>query len=276
MSQFVPDSADAAGSRPNPAQAGAAHPEAHQEASFEDLETYLDYDEAQNAGTGSSRFAMNTEHRRKAGPLVMVETAFLASTAALIWLVNTYFPPGPVLRILFPLPMALVYLRWGARAAWMSALVAGLLLSVLMGPPRSLLFLIPYAIMGVQLGFTWVRGAHWYVSIFVGSLLGSLGFFFRLWLMSVLIGEDLWVYLTTQATQMLNWGLERLVTFGVLNIGVLGQANVGAVQILALVMVLLSNVVYLFTVHLAAWLLLERLGARIPAPPEWVQSLMEE
>jgi uncharacterized protein YybS (DUF2232 family) len=42
----------------------------------------------------------------------MVETAFLASTAALIWLVNTYFPPGPILRLLFPLPMALVYLRW--------------------------------------------------------------------------------------------------------------------------------------------------------------------
>jgi uncharacterized protein YybS (DUF2232 family) len=147
---------------------------------------------------------------------------------------------------------------------------------VLMGPPRSLLFLMPYALMGVQLGFTWVRGANWYVSIAAGTLLGSLGFFFRLWLMSVLIGEDLWVYLTTQVTQMLNWGLEKLVNFGILDIGVLGQANVEAIQILALVMVLLSNVVYLFTVHLAAWLLLERLGAKIPEPPAWVQDLLTD
>lgn len=271
MSSFLPNSA--VPNSPGPADSANSGPSSETEANFDDLETYLDYRAASDSGSWRPPA---TDHRRKAGPLVMVETAFLASTAALIWLVNTYFPPGPILRILFPLPMALVYLRWGPRAAWMSALVSGLLLSVLMGPPRSLLFLIPYAIMGVQLGFTWVRGANWYVSIAAGTLLGSLGFFFRLWLMSVLIGEDLWVYLTTQVTQMLNWGLEKLVNLGLLDIGVLGQANLEAIQILALVMVLLSNVVYLFTVHLAAWLLLERLGAKIPEPPAWVQDLLAD
>ena len=241
------------------------------ESDFDGLDTYLEYRTAEETDPGPDR-----SHHFKAGPLAMVETAFLASTAALIWLVNTYFPPGPILRLLFPLPTALVYLRWGPRAAWMSALVSGLLLSVLMGPPRSLLFLMPYALLGVQLGFFWARRANWYVSIAVGSLLGSVGFFFRLWLSSLLIGEDLWVYLTTQVTQMLNWGLERLVGLGLLDVGVLGQANVEAVQLLALVTVLASNVVYLFTVHLAAWLLLGRLGAKIPEPPGWVQDLLKE
>ena len=239
---------------------------------FDGLDTYLDY----RASELEADAAPDLSHRLKSGPLAMVETAFLASTAALIWLVNTYFPPGPILRLLFPLPMALVYLRWGPRAAWMSALVSGLLLSVLMGPPRSLLFLMPYALLGVQLGFLWARRANWYISIGAGSLLGSLGFFFRLWLMSLLIGEDLWVYLTTQVTQMLNWGLERLVGLGILEVGVLGQANVEASQLLALVSVLASNVVYLFSVHLAAWLLLGRLGAKIPAPPGWVQDLLKD
>ncbi|MBE9140529.1 DUF2232 domain-containing protein [Nodosilinea sp. LEGE 07088] len=238
---------------------------------FDELETYLDY-RSPEAETN----APDWSHRLKSGPLAMVETAFLASTAALIWLVNTYFPPGPILRLLFPLPTALVYLRWGPRAAWMSALVSGLLLSVLMGPPRSLLFLIPYALLGVQLGFFWARRANWYVSIAVGSLLGTAGFFFRLWLSSLLVGEDLWVYLTSQVTQMLNWGLERLVGLGLLDVGVLGQANLEAVQLLALVSVLASNVVYLFTVHLAAWLLLGRLGATMPAPPGWVQDLLKD
>lgn len=257
---------------PDPGSGSKFVPPAEAAASdFDGLETYLDY-RAPETNTGEP----DLSHRFKAGPLAMVETAFLASTAALIWLVNTYFPPGPILRILFPLPMALVYLRWGPRAAWMSALVSGLLLSVLMGPPRSLLFLIPYALMGVQLGFFWVRRANWYVSIALGSLLGTIGFFFRLWLSSVLVGEDLWVYLTTQVTQMLNWGLERLVGLGLLDVGVLGQANVEAVQLLALLSVLASNVVYLFTVHLAAWLLLGRLGAKIPEPPGWVQDLLKE
>jgi uncharacterized protein YybS (DUF2232 family) len=257
---------------PDPTSGSQSVPPVEADANdFDGLETYLDYraTEADSEGPDMS-------HRLKSGPLAMVETAFLASTAALIWLVNTYFPPGPILRMLFPLPTALVYLRWGPRAAWMSALVSGLLLSVLMGPPRSLLFLIPYALLGVQLGFFWLRRASWYWSIAVGALLGTVGFFFRIWLSSVLVGEDLWVYLTTQASQMLNWGLERLVGLGLLNVGVLGQANVEAVQLVALVSVIASNVVYLFTVHLAAWLLLGRLGAKLPDPPGWVQDLLKD
>lgn len=270
--KFTPPGGSQADLTPGETEAG---PEmAAADSDFDQLDTYLN-----STATGSSRLTLRPDpraHHHKAGPLVMVETAFLASTTALIWLVNTYFPPGPILRILFPLPIALVYLRWGARAAWMTALVTGLLLAVLMGPPRSLLFLMPYALLGVQLGFNWVRGDSWYSSILIGAVLGSLGFFFRLWLMSILVGEDLWGYLTTQATQMLNWGLDKLVGWGFLNLGVLSQTNLQAIQVLALAMVLVSNVVYLFTVHLAAWLLLERLGSRLPDPPEWVQSLLED
>ncbi|HEY9861167.1 MAG TPA: hypothetical protein V6D16_16825, partial [Candidatus Obscuribacterales bacterium] len=69
--------------------------------------------------------ALAEPHVQTGAPLAMVETAFLASTASLIWLVNYYFPMGPLLRIFFPVPIALVYLRWGHRAAWMSALVSG-------------------------------------------------------------------------------------------------------------------------------------------------------
>ena len=69
-------------------------------------------------------------------PIVLVETAFLASAAALIWLINFYFPIGPIM-LLFPLPMTLIYLRWGNRPAGMTILISMLLISVLMGPLRS-------------------------------------------------------------------------------------------------------------------------------------------
>jgi uncharacterized protein YybS (DUF2232 family) len=114
--------------------------------------------------------------QRHSLPLVMVETAFLASAASLIWLINYYFPLGPVLRIFFPIPMALLYLRRGQRAAWMGTLVSGLLLSVLMGPTRSILYVMPYAFMGVQLGVMWRRGSNWYFSIAIGTILGTIGF----------------------------------------------------------------------------------------------------
>jgi uncharacterized protein YybS (DUF2232 family) len=199
--------------------------------------------------------------------LVLVETAFLASTASLIWLVNYYFPLGPVLRIFFPVPIALVYLRWGHRAAWMSALVSGLLLSVLMGPPRSIQFFMPFGLLGVLLGACWRRRTTWAVSISLGALLGSIGFFFRFWLVSILLGEDLWVYLMTQVTQLAEWIFVKL--------GLLATPSLVLIQAIAVGMVVLNNIVYLFVVHIAAWFLLDRLGNPIPRPPNWVQVMLD-
>ena len=199
--------------------------------------------------------------------LVLVETAFLASTASLIWLVNYYFPLGPVLRIFFPVPIALVYLRWGHRAAWMSALVSGLLLSVLMGPPRSIQFFMPFGLLGVLLGACWRRRTTWAVSIGLGALLGSIGFFFRFWLVSILLGEDLWVYLMTQVTQLAEWIFVKL--------GLLATPSLVLIQAIAVGMVVLNNIVYLFVVHIAAWFLLDRLGNPIPRPPTWVQVMLD-
>ncbi|MBP5972201.1 DUF2232 domain-containing protein [Brasilonema sp. CT11] len=200
-------------------------------------------------------------------PLRMVETAFLASTASLIWFINFYFPLGPVLRIFFPVPIALVYLRWGKRAAWMAAVTCGLLLSVLMGPVRSLLFVIPFAFMGVLLGSTWNRRVPWIVSITLGALLGTIGVFFRIWLMSVLTSEDLWIYVINQVTDFVEWV--------VLKLGILVNPSVFWIQVGAIALIIFNNFIYLFTVHLAAWLLLDRLGNPIPRPPRWVQVIMD-
>ncbi|NBD16929.1 MAG: DUF2232 domain-containing protein [Cyanobacteria bacterium] len=199
--------------------------------------------------------------------VVMVETAFLASAAGLIWLINFYFPPGPLLRLLFPLPIALVYLRRGMRASWMSALIVGLLLSILMGPTRSILYVIPYGIMGIQLGACWCRRSSWELSIAVGAIIGTFGFFFRFWLLSIFLGEDLWLYVTSQIAQFLEWGFVQL--------GLLAQPSLWLVQAIALVTIILNSIIYVFAVHLVSLLILNRLGNPIPSPPHWVQVILD-
>jgi uncharacterized protein YybS (DUF2232 family) len=200
-------------------------------------------------------------------PIVLVETAFLASAASLIWFVNFYFPMGPLLQIFFPTPIALVYLRSGKRAAWMAALISGLLLTILMGPPRSIQFVVPYGLMGVLLGYLWRRNASWGWSIFLGTGLATIGSFFRIWLVSLLLGDDLWTYSTIQVTGFLDW----LFT----NLGFLTQPSLPLVQLMAVGLIVLRNFVYLFIVHVVAWFLLDRLGDHIPNPPKWVQTLFE-
>lgn len=216
--------------------------------------------------------ALTTEQKqlsllKPSTPLVMVETAFLASTASLIWLINYYFPLGPLLRIFFPIPIALVYLRRGKRAAWMAAGVAGLLLTVLMGPTRSVLFLVPYGLIGVQLGAFWLWGLSWFASITTGTIIGTFGFFFSFWLLSILSGEDLWIYLINQVTQLADWLFVKL--------GLLYVPSSWLIQILALFMIVLNNLIYLFVVHLVALVVLDRLGNSIPRPPQWVQILLD-
>jgi len=226
-----------------------------------------DEDTGESNTFSGSGFPSPTPPVKRTAPLVLVETAFLASTASLIWLVNSYFPPGPLLRIFFPVPIALVYLRWGHRAAWMSAFVSGLLLSVLMGPPRSIQYFIPFALLGVLLGACWRRRTSWAVSIFLGTILGTIGFFFRFWLLSILLAEDLWVYGINQVTSFLDWLFLKL--------GLLIEPSVIVINLIAIAIVIISNLVYLFVVHLASWLLLERLGNPIPPPPHWVQVILD-
>ncbi len=201
-------------------------------------------------------------------PRAMVETAFLASTSALLWLINFYFPIGPVFRMLFALPTAIAYLRWGKRASWMTAIVASLLLGVLMGPPRSIQFLIPYGFLGVLLGGLWRAKASWAVSMGWGLLLQTLGLLFQTALVSLLVGTNLWLYLNQQVRGLLAWGFEKL--------GILLDPSLQAVQIVALGMIALQAFLYLLLVHLVALLLMERLGHPIPDPPAWLQNMLDD
>jgi uncharacterized protein YybS (DUF2232 family) len=201
-------------------------------------------------------------------PRAMVETAFLASTSALIWLINFYFPIGPLFRMLFALPTAIAYLRWGKRASWMTAIVASLLLGVLMGPPRSIQFMIPYGFLGVLLGGLWRAKAGWLRSMGWGILLQTVGLLFQTALVSLLVGTNLWLYLNQQVRGLLSWGFEKL--------GILIEPSLDAVQLVALVAVVIQASLYVLLVHLVALLLMERLGHPIPAPPAWLQALLDE
>ena len=215
----------------------------------------------------SSRTKTTKKTKATTNTVVMVETAFLASAASLVWLINFYFPFGPFLKVFFPIPIALIYLRRGNRASWMAAVVSGLLLLVLMGPTRSIIFFMPYGLMGVLLGACWHSRRNWGVSIGLGAAIGSLGILFRFWLTSLLLGENLWVYVITQITKLLDWVFFRL--------GILAQPDFALIQILALGSIVVQNLVYLFAVHLVALMLLDRLDNPIPRPPEWVRVLLD-
>jgi uncharacterized protein YybS (DUF2232 family) len=97
-------------------------------------------------------------------------------------------------------------------------------------------------------------------------LIGSVGFLVRVAVLSVLLGENLWVLITTAAAQV----LDRL--FELLQLG--GAPDLPQVQLMALALVLLQNLIYLLALHAVALWIFPRLRSPISEPPALLKPLL--
>jgi uncharacterized protein YybS (DUF2232 family) len=77
----------------------------------------------------------------------------------------------------------------------------------------------------------------------------------------------LWVYLMARIRDLSEWIFVQL--------GILAEPSLAVIQVLAIALILLSNFVYLFAIHLVALLMFERLGNPIPKAPAWVDTLLD-
>jgi uncharacterized protein YybS (DUF2232 family) len=203
--------------------------------------------------------------RRQARQLT--ETAYLAAATALLWVALYYLPVGGALfRLALPLPLALLALRQNDRCAVEGVAVTGLLLVALMGPIRGPLVLFPYGLLALWLGWGWRRRWSWWLTWGVGLLIGAAGFLVRVAVLSVLVGENLWVLITSAASGL----LDRLA--GVLQLG--GGPDLLQVQLAALVLVLVQNLIYVLALHAVAYWIFPRLQAPISEPPDLLRGLV--
>ena len=197
----------------------------------------------------------------------LVEGAYLAATTGLIWLALYYLPVGGALfRLALPLPLALLQLRRGGRSGVEGLLLSVLLMTALMGPVRGPLLLFPYGILALWLGWCWGRGFSWWLSWSVGVVLGTLGFLMRVLVLSLLVGENLWVVITRAGAGM----LERVITLLHLPI----SADLGSVQLMALALVVLQELIYVLSLHALAFWIFPRLRSSIPGPPRLLHGLV--
>ncbi|MFL2671561.1 MAG: DUF2232 domain-containing protein [Prochlorococcaceae cyanobacterium] len=200
-------------------------------------------------------------------PRQMTETAYMAASTGLLWVAIYYLPIGDALfRLAIPLPLVLLQLRHGGRTAFEGVAVTVLLLTVLMGPVRGPLMLFPYGLLSLWLGWCWRRQCSWWFSMAVGVLIGAAGFLVRVALVSLLLGENLWVVITGAASGLLNGLADRL------QLPV--APTLDQVQVAALLLVVAQNIVYLLALHAVAWWVLPRLRQAIPDPPRLLRPLL--
>ena len=199
--------------------------------------------------------------------LKIVETSYLAAAASLIWMALYYLPIGSaVFRLALPLPLALLNIRRGCKAGLEGISLSVLLLVVLMGPVRGPLILFPYGFLSCWLGWCWSRGLSWWISWFIGVLIGTFGFLIRVLILSFLVGENLWVIITRAGASL----LERVIDL----LGLPLMPDMAQVQLVAIALIVLQEIVFVLSLHALAFWIFPRLKAAMPEPPPLLNGLI--
>ena len=135
-----------------------------------------------------------------------------------------------------------------------------------MGPVRGPLLLFPYGLLALWLGWCWSKRVSWWLSWGLGVLLGTTGFLVRVMVMSVLVGENLWVVITRAGAGL----LDRLVVLLHLPF----SPDLVQVQLMALALVVTQEVIYVLSLHALAFWIFPRLGSALPAPPRLLHGIV--
>lgn len=203
--------------------------------------------------------------KRKA--LKIVESSYLAAATALIWIALYYLPiGGAVFRLALPLPLALLQIRRGVKTGIEGVTICVMLLTALMGPIRGPLVLFPYGLLSLWLGFSWQKGWNWWLSWSVGVSIGTMGFLIRVLVLSILVGENLWVILTRAGAGLLEKGID------IFNLSI--TPDMRQVQVVALFLIITQEIVYVLCLHALAYWIFPRLKSSIPEPPALLENLI--
>ena len=199
--------------------------------------------------------------------LKIVESSYLAAATALIWIALYYLPiGGAVFRLALPLPLALLQIRRGIKTGVEGVVICVMLLTALMGPLRGPLVLFPYGLLSLWLGYSWKKGWNWWLSWSVGVLIGTMGFLVRVFALSILVGENLWVILTRAGAGLIEKGID------ILNLSF--TPDMRQVQIVALCLIITQEIVYVLCLHALAYWIFPRLKSSIPDPPALLETLI--
>ncbi len=192
--------------------------------------------------------------------LKIVESSYLAAFTALVWIALYYLPiGGAVFRLALPLPLALLQIRRGVKTGIEGVTICVMLLTTLMGPLRGPLVLFPYGLLSLWLGYSWKKGWNWWLSWSVGVSIGTMGFLVRVFALSVLVGENLWVILTRAGAGLLEKGID------IFNLSF--TPGMRLVQVVALCLIITQEIVYVLCLHALAYWIFPRLKSSIPEPP---------
>ena len=107
---------------------------------------------------------------QRQSPKPLVEGALLAALAVILALIGSYAPViGPVVVFLWPVPIALIQMRHGLRTSLLTIVVAGTVLSTIVGAVQAVQIVAVFGLVGLAFGVCFQRKVDPMLTLAVGS-----------------------------------------------------------------------------------------------------------
>ncbi|XP_020224791.1 LOW QUALITY PROTEIN: uncharacterized protein LOC109806715 [Cajanus cajan] len=107
--------------------------------------------------------------------LQLVECSMFAALTGLVYFLSNSLAIENYFSCFFSLPIVISSMRWGVDAGRKTLVATTILLLVLSGPVKALTYLLKHGIVGFTMGTLWRSGASWNLSIFLCTIVRSLG-----------------------------------------------------------------------------------------------------
>lgn len=198
--------------------------------------------------------------------LRLVETAMLAAAVGLAYFLSNLLRIENYFGCFFPLPLVISAMRWGAAAGRKTMVATAILLLVLSGPLRAASYLLMHGFVGLAMGTLWRSKIRWGTSVFLCTLVRSLGAMGFLFLSSWLLRDNLLALITINA--------HASISFMLAAVGINIVPSMGSIYFIFGTLVLLNCGSFVFLLHVLYAIFLRRLGLNPSLIfPAWLKAL---
>ncbi|XP_027361506.1 uncharacterized protein LOC113869400 [Abrus precatorius] len=196
--------------------------------------------------------------------LQLVECSMLAALTGLVYFLSNSLAIENYFSCFFSLPIVISSMRWGVEAGRKTLVATTILLLVLSGPFKALTYLLKHGIVGFTMGALWRLEASWNLSIFLCTIVRSLGAVGFVLISSFLIRENILALITIN--------IHASLTFVLAASGVNAIPSMNAIYTLFGILVLLNSGCFMFLLHLLYSVFLTRMGMKSSLRlPRWLE-----
>ncbi|KAJ9534390.1 hypothetical protein QJQ45_016087 [Haematococcus lacustris] len=196
----------------------------------------------------------------------LVETAMLAAVSGLAYLVSTLLKLDGSLGYFLPLPVVLAALRGGIAAGWRTMTATGFLLVVLLGPFRSLSYVLIHGLLAASLATMWKAKANFWVVVVVGAAVRMAGQMAYLVLSSVTLNENLFAVMMSNVYAM----LDQICAA----VGAHGSPSTMAIMCVVFALLSVNALCYVFLLQVIYRFILQSMGYSLGPLPAIVRKYL--